>query len=108
VTVPHGSYSLGEAAAKLQMVRPTCAKCGRAGRFRIARLLEQYGPDIATPDLRHELAQCPRRRDNVRPVPSRIRRSASWQPGAIPAAVARRRMRRRYSVQMVKPQNTGA
>ena len=63
MTVPHGSYSLGEAAAKLQMVRLTCAKCGRAGRFRIARLLEQYGPDIATPDLRHELAQCPRRRD---------------------------------------------
>ena len=113
-TMPHGSYSLGEAAAKLQMVRPTCPKCGRARQFRIARLLEHYGPDIATPDLRHELAQCPRPRDNVRPAPNRICRSvggfltASWQPSAIRPAVTRRRMRRRYSAQMVKSQNTGA
>jgi hypothetical protein len=94
--MPHGSYSLGEAAAKLQMVRPTCPKCGRAWQFRIARLLEPYGPEIAMPDLRHELAQCPRRQS----VGGFL--TASWQPGAIRPAVARRRMRRRYSAQMVK------
>ena len=54
----HGSYSVGETAAKQKMVRLVCDKCGRRGQYRIDRLLEQYGPDIAMPDLRHELAQC--------------------------------------------------
>jgi hypothetical protein len=61
--MPHGSYSLGEAAAKLNMVRLTCPKCHRAGQYHVDKLLERYGPDIAMPDLRHELAQCPHRRD---------------------------------------------
>jgi hypothetical protein len=38
----HGSYSLGEAAAKLRMVRLRCSKCGRTGRYRIDRLIEKY------------------------------------------------------------------
>jgi hypothetical protein len=59
VTMLNGSYSLGEAAAKLNMIRVKCPKCGRAGQYRIDRLIEEYGPDIAMPDLRHELAQCP-------------------------------------------------
>ena len=49
------------------MVRLVCDKCGRRGQYRIDRLLEQYGPDIAMPDLRHELAQCPHRRDMSNP-----------------------------------------
>ena len=65
--MPHGSYSLGEAAAELHMLRLECPKCGRRGQYRIDRLLERYGPDIALPDLRHELAQCPHRRDMSSP-----------------------------------------
>jgi hypothetical protein len=61
--MPHGSYSLGEVAAQLSMIRLTCPKCHRAGQYRVDKLLERYGPDIAMPDLRHELAQCPRRKD---------------------------------------------
>jgi hypothetical protein len=61
--MPHGSYSLGEAAAKLQMVRLSCPKCGRTGQYRVHKLLERYGPEIAMPDLRHQLAQCPHRSD---------------------------------------------
>jgi hypothetical protein len=61
--MPQGSYSLGEAAAKLHMIRLTCPKCHRAGQYRTDKLLEQYGPDIAIPDLRHELAQCLHRHD---------------------------------------------
>jgi hypothetical protein len=61
--MPHGSYSLGEAAAKLRMVRLTCHKCGRAGQYCIDRLIERYGTDVTMPDLRHELAQCPHRHD---------------------------------------------
>jgi hypothetical protein len=67
VTMPHGSYSLGETAAKQKMVRLVCDKCGRRGQYRVDRLLEQYGPGIAMPDLRHELAQCPHRRDMSNP-----------------------------------------
>ena len=63
VTMPHGSYWLGETAAKEKMVRLVCDKCGRRGQYRIDRLLEQYGPDIAMPDLHHELAQYLHRRD---------------------------------------------
>jgi hypothetical protein len=43
------------------MVRISCQKCGRAGQYRRQTLIDRYGPDIAMPDLRRELAQCPRR-----------------------------------------------
>jgi hypothetical protein len=65
--MPHGSYSLGEAAQKLHMLRLRCARCGHAGQYRIDKLIQQYGPDIALPDLRHELALCPKRRDMTDP-----------------------------------------
>ena len=59
--MPDGSYSLGDAATKLNMLRLECSRCGRAGQYRIDKLIERFGPDIALPDLRHELAQCSRR-----------------------------------------------
>src|SRR5262249_28202552 len=62
-TMPHGSYSLGEIATQFNMVRLRCDKCGRRGQYRVDKLLKQYGPDIPMPDLRHELAQCPHRRN---------------------------------------------
>src|SRR5215813_11941904 len=79
--MPHGSYSLGETAAKQKMVRLVCDKCGRRGQYRIDRLLEQYGPDIAMPDLRHELAQYPHRRDMSNPVRSST--LIDWRIGGI-------------------------
>jgi hypothetical protein len=41
-------------------VRLACKRCGRRGQYRKATLLEQYGPDIALPDLRELIAQCER------------------------------------------------
>ena len=67
LTMPHGSYSLGETAAKLNMVRLKCLKCGRRGQYRVDTLLAKYGPYIAMPDLRRELAQCPHRHDMSNP-----------------------------------------
>jgi hypothetical protein len=61
--MPHGSYSLGEVAAEFNMVRLKCSKCGRHGQYQVDKLLAKYGPDIAMPDLRHELAQRPDRRN---------------------------------------------
>jgi hypothetical protein len=37
--------------------------CGRAGRYRRDRLIEQYGADAALPDLLVEIAGCERRDD---------------------------------------------
>src|SRR2546430_1689041 len=52
--MPHGSYSLGGADRVLHMLRLRCEACGRSGQYRIDRLIERYGRDIAL----HELAQC--------------------------------------------------
>lgn len=39
------------------MVELACEKCGRHGRLRKARLIEQHGPDIQVADLREKLAK---------------------------------------------------
>ena len=44
-----------------EIVRVSCAKCGRTGQYRKQNLIERYGPDIRLPDLREEIAQCERR-----------------------------------------------
>jgi hypothetical protein len=43
------------------LVRIICEKCGRAGQYRKATLIERFGPEIALPELRHEIAKCERR-----------------------------------------------
>lgn len=57
--MPNGAWSLRE--WPLSLVRVACAKCGRAGQYHTAKLIERYGPDMNMPELRHVLAQCPRR-----------------------------------------------
>jgi hypothetical protein len=51
------AWTLGE--YPFSLVRIVCPKCDRAGQYHRAKLLERHGADIAMPDLRHELAQCP-------------------------------------------------
>ena len=41
------AWTLGE--YPLPMVRISCAKCDRAGRYYRAKLIERYGPDIECP-----------------------------------------------------------
>ena len=43
-----------------ETVRLVCDKCGRAGKYRKQKLIEQFGADILLPDLRHEIAKCER------------------------------------------------
>jgi hypothetical protein len=40
-----GAWTLGE--FPLPLVRVSCARCGRAGQYRKATLLQRYGPDMA-------------------------------------------------------------
>lgn len=56
----NGSLTLSEYPGDL--VRLTCEKCGRAGQYRKAKLIEQFGADMRLPDLREEIAQCERAR----------------------------------------------
>lgn len=44
-----------------ELVRLACHGCERAGQYPKAVLVARYGPDALLPDLRHQLAQCPRR-----------------------------------------------
>lgn len=55
----NGAWTLGE--FPLPMVRVSCAKCGRAGQYHTTKLIERHGVDMVMPELRHVLAQCPRR-----------------------------------------------
>ena len=43
-----------------ELVRLSCAKCGRSGQYRKENLIERYGADIRLPDLRQEIAKCRR------------------------------------------------
>jgi hypothetical protein len=45
-----GSLALRDYPA--DMVRLSCAKCGRSGQYRKQTLIERYGADIRLPDLR--------------------------------------------------------
>ena len=44
------------------MLELICRKCGRAGRFNVARLIAEHRTDKKLPELRHVLAKCPRTR----------------------------------------------
>ena len=44
------------------VVKLCCEKCGHAGQYRKAKLIEYFGADIRLPDLREEIAQCARAR----------------------------------------------
>jgi hypothetical protein len=42
------------------MLRLSCEKCGRSGRYRKQKLIERYGAYMRLPDLREEIAKCGR------------------------------------------------
>jgi hypothetical protein len=68
----HGAWTLGE--WPLPLVRVSCAKCGRSGQYHTAKLIERHGADMVMPELRHVLAQCPRREN----WSDRRKRVLSW------------------------------
>jgi hypothetical protein len=51
----------------LDLVRISCERCGRAGRYGRAGLIERFGADIALPDLLRRLADCDRAHDMSHP-----------------------------------------
>jgi hypothetical protein len=43
------------------MVRLACDLCPRKGQYRKVTLMARFGPDVKMLDLRHKIANCPRR-----------------------------------------------
>ena len=56
-----GAITFGDLVGKLDALQVACDKCGRRGRYGVARLIEQHGRDGNMVDLLAELkADCPK------------------------------------------------
>jgi hypothetical protein len=44
-----------------RMVRLACDLCPRRGQYRKETLIARFGGDVLMPDVRHLIAQCPRK-----------------------------------------------
>ena len=51
------SVSLADIATRIDMLEMRCSRFDRAGRRRVARLIEQHGGSMRLPDLRMALVQ---------------------------------------------------
>lgn len=61
--MPVGSLTLAAVAERTNVLAVACTRCDRAGRYRLAGLIERHGPGFAIPALLRALsADCPRRR----------------------------------------------
>ena len=57
-----GSITPRDLLGKLDMLAVECSKCGRSGRYRVAKLAKSIGADAKLTDwLRDLTADCPRR-----------------------------------------------
>ena len=55
-----GAITIRDLVGKLEVLHLDCDKCGRHGRYRLDRLIEQYGIDAKLFDWEPE-ADCPRK-----------------------------------------------
>jgi hypothetical protein len=56
-----GFYTLGQIVGLADTLVVSCARCGREGRFRTARLIREHGAGVGIPRLLELLAaDCPR------------------------------------------------
>lgn len=53
----NGAYILGDVRAARVIIE--CELCQRRGDYSTERLVQRFGPDIALPDLKRELVNCP-------------------------------------------------
>jgi len=59
----NGSITVSDLVGKLEFLGLECDKCRRRGRYRVARLLQELGPDGMLTYWREALtADCPRRK----------------------------------------------
>jgi hypothetical protein len=62
-----GAITFGDLAGRLDRLNVACDKCGRRGRYALARMIEQRGRDGKLVDLLAEVtADCPKKQaDNM-------------------------------------------
>jgi hypothetical protein len=61
-----GAIIFGDLLSKLDALEVACDKCGRKGRYAVARLIEQRGHDAKVVDLLAELkADCPKQQAGI-------------------------------------------
>jgi hypothetical protein len=61
-----GAIVFGDLIGKLDMLRVSCEKCGRDGRYGLAKLIDKRGRDGKLVDWLDELtADCPKKRGEV-------------------------------------------
>jgi hypothetical protein len=59
---PDGAIVFGDLIGKLEVLRVTCEKCGRDGRYIVARLIRQRGRDGKIVDWLDQItADCPKK-----------------------------------------------
>jgi len=58
-----GAVTFSDLFGGLKWVRVACSKCDRAGRYRLDRLIELYGPRRRRPPSARLTADCPQRGD---------------------------------------------
>ena len=57
-----GAITFGDLDGTLDVLRVACRKCDRSGQYRVAKLIERYGPDTKLVDWKDEItAGCPKR-----------------------------------------------
>jgi hypothetical protein len=49
------TQTLRDVAKRINVIEIRCTKCDRLGRMKLSTLIERYGADFATPDLRTTL-----------------------------------------------------
>jgi hypothetical protein len=57
-----GATTFGDLVGQLEELRVTCEKCGRAGRYRLDRLIAEHGAEAKIPDWIAKISSdCPKR-----------------------------------------------
>jgi hypothetical protein len=57
-----GAIRFADLVGRLDVVRVTCTRCDRAGRYSLAQLIERHGAEVGLPDWMAALtADCPLR-----------------------------------------------
>ena len=57
-----GAIIFGDLIGKLDVLHVACERCGRKGRYAVARLIEQRGREVKVLDLLAEItADCPKK-----------------------------------------------
>jgi hypothetical protein len=56
-----GAVTLGDLVGRIDRLEIRCQHCDRYGRVRLAKLIEEHGPDVGLPELALRLVrECPK------------------------------------------------